>query len=90
MTLASIARAAGLSRSALAGRFKAVLGMTPMGYLTIWRMLKARDLLEASPLPIDAIGAQVGYESQAAFTRAFRRHFGHGPGAARRRARQSA
>ena len=86
LTLANIAGAAGMSRSALAAHFKAVLGMTPMGYLTAWRMLKARELLRSTGAALPEVAEQVGYTSPAAFSRAFRRAFDRSPGAFRRAA----
>ncbi len=74
-TLADIARAAGMSRSSLAGRFKDVMGEAPMAYLGRWRMLQARDLLSTTGLPLADVAERVGYGSEAAFSRAFRRAF---------------
>ena len=79
LTLAEIARAAGMSRSNLASRFKAVLGITPMSYLTQWRLLHAGELLSYSADPVATIGARVGYASEAAFSRAFKRMYGASP-----------
>lgn len=87
LSLDKIARAVGMSRSAFAERFRALTGQAPIGYLTDWRMLKARELLEETGEPIDAICARVGYQSEAAFNRAFKRRYGRGPGALRRAAR---
>lgn len=89
LTLADIARAAGMSRSALAARFKAVLGMAPMAYLTQWRMLKARELLQTTGAAVPEVAAAVGYTSPAAFSRAFRRMFDSPPGAFRRTFRRT-
>jgi AraC-like DNA-binding protein len=79
-----IARTVGMSRSAFANRFKELVGTTPMRYANDWRMLKARELLEASGAPIARICEQVGYLSEAAFNRAFKAKFGQTPGAIRR------
>lgn len=84
LTLAEIAREAGMSRTKLALRFKQVLGETPMGYLTRWRMLKAQELLRTSGRPLSDIAERVGYKSEAAFGRAFKRQFKQSPGAVRR------
>jgi AraC-like DNA-binding protein len=84
LTLADIARAAGMSRSSLAGRFKDVMGEAPMAYLGRWRMLQARDLLSTTGLPLADVAERVGYGSEAAFSRAFRRAFAEAPGAFRR------
>ena len=87
LTLDGMARAVGMSRSAFAARFKELVGLTPMGYVTDWRMLKARELLERTAEPLERISAQVGYRSDAAFNRAFKRKFDTTPGAARRAVR---
>jgi len=84
LSLADLATAAGMSRSAFAERFRRVVGMTPMRYLADWRMLKARALLETGALSIADAAAQVGYESEAAFARAFKKQFGTPPGRIRR------
>ncbi len=84
ITLADIARAAGMSRSSLAGRFKELVGDTPMNYLTNWRMLKAKDILTSETLPLADIAERVGYTSEAAFSRAFKRENDQSPSAYRR------
>lgn len=84
VTLADIAREAGMSRSNLALRFKEILGETPMDYLTRWRMLKAQELLRTSDQPLLDIAERVGYKSEAAFSRAFKRQFEQSPGTFRR------
>ena len=84
LNLADLATAAGMSRSAFAERFRRVVGMTPMRYLTDWRMLRARALLEAGNVSIAEASARVGYASEAAFARAFKKQFGTPPGKVRR------
>ena len=84
LTLEMIAKAAGMSRSALALRFKEVLDMTPMAYLTRWRMTLARDYLRLSDFSSAEIARRVGYESDIAFSRAFKRVFGQSPALYRR------
>lgn len=88
-TLAALAREAGLSRSAFATRFRTLVGQTPMAYLTAWRMHRARRMLEHSPLPLPDIAERVGYTSEAAFHRAFKRVCGQPPGAFRRNRRSA-
>ena len=83
-TLDTLARTAGMSRSALAARFHQLVGDTPMQYLTMWRMQLARKLLVESGLGTAAIAERVGYLSEAAFGKAFKRAVGTGPGAYRR------
>ena len=84
VNLAGIAAAAGMSRSSLAVRFKGMLGEAPMAYATKWRMLKARELLAVPDLALAEVAVQVGYASEAAFSRAFSRTFQETPGAFRR------
>jgi transcriptional regulator GlxA family with amidase domain len=83
-TVDELASDVGLSRSALAERFTAVIGQPPMQYLTRWRLQLAADLLHGSRRPIAAIAAEVGYDSEAAFSRAFKRELGAAPAAWRR------
>jgi AraC-like DNA-binding protein len=73
-----------MSRSAFAMRFKQLVGVTPMRYITGWRMQKARELLKRTDLSLMAIASQVGYSSEAAFNRAFKREFNQNPGAMRK------
>lgn len=83
-TLATLAQRVGMSRSAFAARFNQLVGHTPMQYLTFWRMQKARELLSETRLGTAAIAEQVGYQSEAAFSKAFKKIVGTGPGAYRR------
>jgi transcriptional regulator GlxA family with amidase domain len=78
-TVDELAQAVAMSRSALAKRFVELVGQSPMQYLARWRMHLARDLLRESTLAIGAIAGRVGYESEAAFNRAFRRLVGSPP-----------
>ena len=82
-TLDTLARGAGMSRSALAARFHQLVGNTPMQYLTLWRMQLARKFLGETVLSTAAIAERVGYQSEAAFSRAFKKAVGTGPGAYR-------
>ena len=78
-TLKELARHAGMSRSAFAARFRDVVAVPPMAYLTRWRMLLAGDRLTHSGLPISKIALSVGYESESAFSTAFKRVMGCAP-----------
>ena len=78
-TLESLAREAGLSRSMLAERFTQFVGQPPMQYLTNWRMQLAANQLVAGVDGIAAIADRVGYESEAAFSRAFKKVVGMPP-----------
>jgi AraC-like DNA-binding protein len=83
-TLEELARTAGTSRSVLAERFQLLVGSSPMQYLTQWRMLLAANLLRRSTAPLTSIAEDVGYQTDTAFIRAFRREFGAPPAAWRR------
>lgn len=80
-----LARCVGVSRTVLAVRFKHFLNMPPMHYLTRWRLQLAAQRLKATDAPMKGIAGQAGYESEAAFSRAFKRHFGFSPADWRRR-----
>ena len=88
-TLAALARETGLSRTLFAERFHRQVGMTPMQYLTFWRMQRARALLSGGQLTLEAAAGRVGYESTAAFCRVFKKLTGENPGAFRRRRRSN-
>jgi len=83
-TLEELAKTAGLSRSAFAERFTQVLGQPPIQYLTEWRMQLATGLLANGKDGIAQVAAQVGYESEAAFSRAFKKLIGSPPAEWRR------
>jgi AraC-like DNA-binding protein len=78
-TVAELARRSAVSRSALDGRFRQVLGRSPIRYLSEWRMHLARDLLASTDLGVAAIARRVGYDAEEAFSRAFKRHAGASP-----------
>jgi len=79
-TLDDLAREVGASRTVLAQRFNAVLSQGPIEYVTSWRMQLAAERLRSSKDSLAAIAADVGYESEAAFNRAFKRVTGGTPG----------
>jgi AraC-like DNA-binding protein len=81
----SLAQQVGASRTVLADRFRHFLDQPPMQYLAHWRLQLAAQQLKSSDAPIKAIADRTGYESEAAFSRAFKRHFGLPPGDWRRR-----
>lgn len=83
-TLEKLARNIGMSRSTFAERFKQLVGMTPMRYVTQWRMQEAVDLLQTTALSIAAIAERCGYTSEVAFRKAFRSVIGVPPGQFRR------
>ncbi len=78
-TIASLAHEVGVSRSVLAERFRKYLGEPPMSYLGRWRLHLGAQLLQTSSHSVAQIAAEVGYESEAAFNRAFKREFDHPP-----------
>lgn len=80
----SLARVAGMSRSAFASSFKARVGSAPLEYLTRWRMYKAGCLLREGELGVAEIAYAVGYESPGAFNRTFQRVHARTPGEFRR------
>jgi AraC-like DNA-binding protein len=83
-TVAELAARVGLSRSAIAQRFTALVGEPPLTYLTWWRMTVAGRLLRESDAPLSTIAQQVGYSSEFAFAKAFKREHGIAPGRYRR------
>jgi AraC-like DNA-binding protein len=78
-TLQRLAERAGMSRSSFALKFKATVGASPMEYLTRWRMLLAADRMKNSSEGLCAIAQSLGYESESAFGKAFRRVIGYSP-----------
>jgi AraC-like DNA-binding protein len=78
-TLQELAERAGMSRSTFALRFKATVGDSPLEYLTRWRMLLAGDRLVNSGDPVSTIALSLGYESESAFSTAFKRVMGSSP-----------
>jgi AraC-like DNA-binding protein len=85
-TVDDLGREVGLSRSALAERFTRLIGEPPMRYLARWRAQVAAHQLRSTDAPLARIADQVGYESESAFNRAFKRTFGIPPAAWRNRA----
>ena len=83
----ALAKQAGLSRSALNERFNALIGEPPMQYLTGWRLALASQALASSNDAVARVAERVGYDSEAAFNRAFKREFGIPPAAWRRSVR---
>ena len=74
-TIAALAKEVGVSRSVLAERFRHYLDEPPMAYLTRWRLRLGRQMLSTTSYSVAQIAAEVGYESEAAFNRAFKREF---------------
>ncbi len=80
----ALAKAVAMSRSPFAARFSALVGEPPLTYLTNWRMHVAATLLTREGLNVGQVAGRVGYESEAAFSKAFKRRFGQSPLAHRR------
>lgn len=83
-SLDTLAQQAGMSRTAFAQRFQAKAKQTPMHYLTMWRMQKAKEMLASGNMSMLAIAEKVGYQSEASFGKAFKNCMGISPGACRR------
>ena len=89
-TIEDLAGEVGISRSSLVDRFSRYLGEPPMTYLTRWRLQLAAESLQKTSRGIADIAADVGYQSEAAFSRAFSREFGQPPGRFRQVSRHKA
>jgi AraC-like DNA-binding protein len=87
-TVASLAAEATMSRSAFAAHFTELVGESAMRYVARWRMHVAVELLRTTDLSVAAVGARVGYDSEAAFSRAFKRVVGEPPRSVRATAGQ--
>jgi AraC-like DNA-binding protein len=83
-TVQSLASKVAMSRSAFASRFMRLVGEPPLSYVTKWRMQKAASMLRDGKQTLAQVAAQVGYDSEAAFSKAFKRAVGSAPGAYRR------
>jgi AraC family transcriptional regulator, alkane utilization regulator len=83
-TVAELASRVGMSRSAFSSRFTMLVGVPPLTYVTRWRMHKAGDMMRQGKVSMAEIRRLVGYESQAAFSKAFKRETGVAPGTFRR------
>ncbi len=82
-SVASLAREIGMSRSGFSARFSQLVGDSAMRYLTRWRMQLARAQLGEESVPLGVLAERLGYQSEAAFCRAFKREFGVSPGSLR-------
>jgi AraC-like DNA-binding protein len=89
-TVALLAKAAALSRSAFFERFTHTVGLPPMEYLLAWRMAVAKDLLRRKDLGLGEVAERVGYGSASTFSTAFSRHVGRPPGRYAREGRREA
>ena len=87
-TVAGLAQAVGMSRSAFASQFTRLVGEPPLHYVARWRMLKASQLLKEERQTLAEVAVAVGYDSEAAFSKAFKRWCGQAPGSYRREMRR--
>lgn len=85
-SIETLAKQARMSRTAFAQHFHALVGQTPISYLTNWRMQKAKVLLASSNVSMMTVAEQSGYQSEASFSKAFKKCIGISPGACRRKA----
>ncbi len=83
-TVAELAGIAGMSRSSFAERFATLIGAAPLHYQTRWRLLLANEMLKGPETRVSEVGRRVGYDSDAAFSRAFKAQFGYPPALAMR------
>jgi AraC-like DNA-binding protein len=86
-TIAKLAHEVGISRSVLAERFREYLGEPPVAYLTRWRLQQAAQMLNSTSYSVAQIASEVGYDSEQAFNRAFKRNFGEPPARYRKAAK---
>jgi AraC-like DNA-binding protein len=82
--VATLAKEVHLSRSVFAERFTRLVGTSPMLYLTRWRMYLASSWIREERMPVGEVAYRLGYSSEAAFSRAFKRHLNVPPGVLRR------
>lgn len=78
-TVENLAKRVNMSRSGFAARFKWLMGEAPLQYVTRWRMVRAVELLRSSSLTVGEIAERVGYDSETAFSKAFKRQMGQPP-----------
>lgn len=78
--MASLAAEVGMSRSVFAARFSALVGEPPLSYATRWRLRLAAQWLQSERISVADAAARAGYQTEAAFSKAFKRHFGASPG----------
>ncbi len=83
-TLATLGQRVGMSRATLIRRFQEVIGMSPMAYITDWRIMKAYHLIKHTTQPLEQIAQSVGFASARTLSRAFQRQYGCRPGEVRR------
>jgi transcriptional regulator GlxA family with amidase domain len=83
-TLASLGEKAGMSKATLVRRFQEIMGISPMAYITDWRIMKAYSLVKYSGLPMELIADVTGFASARSLNKTFNRHYGFTPAALRR------
>ena len=85
LTVQDIANEVGLSRTAFSQRFNRLMGISTLEYITHWRLQQAKQMLLQTDQNMLAIAMQVGYQTEAAFNKVFKKHFGITPGGYRRK-----
>jgi len=83
--ITELAKIASMSKSVFSSKFLSTVGEPPIIYLARWRMLKAREMLTETTMPINLISEKVGYQSEFSFSKAFKKMTGLSPGAIRKR-----
>lgn len=83
-TVAELATIAGMSRSSFAERFATLIGAAPLHYQTRWKLLLGNEMLKRADVRVSDVARRIGYDSDAAFSRAFKAQFGYPPALARR------
>jgi len=78
-SIETLAGIAGMSRSSFCERFTTLVGRSPLRYRNEWRLMLARELLAKRDARVGEVGLAIGYESEAAFSRAYKAFFGHSP-----------
>ncbi|MTI29431.1 AraC family transcriptional regulator, partial [Xanthovirga aplysinae] len=87
-SVANLAKEAGMSRTYFSNTFRDLTKFTPMGYVTNWRIIKARELLKNQNYKIGEVAEKVGYSSEAAFNRSFKKHTSFSPAAFRKKEKE--
>jgi AraC-like DNA-binding protein len=87
-TVDSLAAGVAMSRSAFAHRFRHLVGVPPLSYVTRWRMHKASGMLRNGDVTIASVARAVGYETESSFGKLFKRSTGHTPGEFRAKAQE--
>lgn len=88
-SLSALGEQVGMSRATLVRRFQEVVGISPMAYITDWRIMKAHKLVRSSATPLEQIAEATGFASARTLSRAFKQHYGCTPNELRRSLHES-